>query len=140
MIYIDTAMFRTAKSAGYLGNAALGTSEMKTEIIIMTIGAEGGSIDLVGARTDGNWQFRIETSDQRWMLEDDDDHGPPVSPWVSTWPDAVAQLDLYPWPQLHPVRIHPEFRAMVAQGLKQKEKMGVPVNWAIWAAALGPGF
>jgi len=140
MIYIDNTMFRTAKSAGYLGNAALGTSEMKTEIIIMTIGAEGGSIDLVGARTDGNWQFRIETSDQRWMLEDDDDHGPPVSPWVSTWPDAVAQLDLYPWPQLHPVRIHPEFRAMVAQSLKQKEKMGVPVNWAIWAAELGPGF
>ena len=113
---------------------------MKTEIIIMTIGAEGGSIDLVGARTDGNWQFRIETSDQRWMLEDDDDYAPPVPPWVSTWPDAVAQLDLYPWPQLHPVRIHPEFRAMVAQSLKQKEKMGVPVNWAIWAAQLGPGF
>ena len=44
------------------------TAEMQTEIL-MEIGGEGGSINFVGARTDGNWQFRIETSDQSWMLE-----------------------------------------------------------------------
>ena len=57
------------------------TAEMQTEIL-MEIGGEGGSINFVGARTDGNWQFRIETSDQSWMLEGDNDYTPPVHPWV----------------------------------------------------------
>jgi len=56
------------------------------------------------------------------MLEDDDDYAPPVHPWVSTWPEAVTQLDRYPWAELHPALVHPEFRAMVAQSLKQKKK------------------
>lgn len=110
---------------------------MKTEII-MTIGAEGGSINLVGARMDGNWQFRIETSDQRWMLADDD-YTPPVHPWVSTWPEAVTQLDRYPWAELHPALVHPEFRAMVAQSLKQKQKAGVRVKRKAWDSVLGSG-
>lgn len=40
-------------------------------VTIMKLGAEGGSISLVGLRTDSSWQFRIETSEASWMLDDD---------------------------------------------------------------------
>ena len=104
--------------------------------IILAIGAEGGSIDLVGIKTGGRWKFSIKASDQSWMLDDDDDHTPPTHPWVSTWQEAVVQLDRYPWPQLHPLHVHPEFCELVAENLKEKENLGVTVNWSVWAAKL----
>jgi len=109
---------------------------MKLEII-MTLGAEGGSINLVGIRTGSNWEFRIETSDEIWMLADDDAYIPPAYPWVATWAEALAELDRYPWAQLYPVHVHPEFRAAVAEDLQKKKSMGGRIKWSNWDLVLG---
>jgi hypothetical protein len=41
-------------------------------------------------------------------------------------------LDKYPWPQLFPLEIHPEFRDQVFKALKAHEKSGLDVNWTTW--------
>jgi len=72
-------------------------------------------------------------------LKGDDDYTPPVHPWVPNWPEALAQLDRYPWAELYSLFVHPEFRALVADELQKKKTMGTCVNWANWEAVLQPG-
>ena len=105
---------------------------------IVVIGAEGGEIALVGVKIDTGWKFRIETAESTAsVLLDKDDHiVMPERPWVATWRAALKQLDDYPWPQLFPLEIHPEFRDQVLKALKAREQKGLDVDWASWHGAL----
>jgi hypothetical protein len=95
------------------------------DIIIVHVGAEGGDVKLVGRRTmEGSWEFRQITNDSSWaMLEEEMDPNPPPEPtpiWVSTWGEAMALLDRYPWAQLYPLSVHAEFRADVLVEVTQR--------------------
>jgi hypothetical protein len=87
-------------------------------IIIVHVGAEGGGVKLVGRRiAKCGWEFRRITNDSSWaMLDEEMDPNPPSAPtpiWVSTWGEAMALLDRYPWAQLYPLAVHAEFQADV---------------------------
>jgi hypothetical protein len=69
-------------------------------------------------------------------LDKDDQVVVPERPWVDNWPAALVQLDKYPWPQLFPLEIHPEFRDQVFKALKAHEKSGLDVNWTTWHGVL----
>ena len=78
---------------------------------VVEIGGEGGSITLEGRRdSHGRWQFRLATNEAALYDMLGEDSPPPVeAPWVSSWNEALALLDRYPWPLLSPEAVHPEF-------------------------------
>jgi hypothetical protein len=91
---------------------------MSTTEVIVSIGAEGGSITLF-RHQDRNldWHFARGVKDQTpTFLTEEDGAGPAIqhtSDWVKSWPEAVALLDRYPWAQLSGLEVHPEFREHV---------------------------
>jgi hypothetical protein len=93
--------------------------------VILEVGAELGSLTLLGTRAAHGWRFRIQTIDQSaWLLSDDDeDTGPKtyrLSDWVDSWEEALALLDKYPWHRLHSLVVHPEFAQRVWTAVQEK--------------------
>ena len=93
---------------------------------IVEIGGEGGSITLEGHRdSHGQWQFRMATNEAALYDMLGEDPPPPVeAPWVSSWDEALALLDRYPWPLLSPEAVHPEFRDAVFAAVAAHRKGG----------------
>jgi hypothetical protein len=101
----------------------MGNEDGNTEVVAR-IGADGGNLTLIGQKIEGTWRFRLQTNDcSAGFLDEDDAAGLPTgataSPWVSTWADAVALLDRYPWAELYPLTVHPEFREQVWKEVKR---------------------
>ena len=95
---------------------------MEQSEVIVEIGAEGGSLALYGIRTKLGWIFSREVVDQSLLFIDE---GPTIqnnSKIVSSWPEALELLDRYPWPQLYPIEVHPEFRMMVLDAVIERNK------------------
>jgi hypothetical protein len=86
-------------------------------IVVVEIGAEGGSIKfLARSDDDGRLEYSVTMRDQTLTIIDEDERGNVIrrsTDWMGSWNDAVAVLDRWPWPMLHPLRIHPEFRYRV---------------------------
>ncbi|WP_442580270.1 hypothetical protein ACSBOB_33290 [Mesorhizobium sp. ASY16-5R] len=81
----------------------MATTESKQ--VILEVGAERGSITLVGSQSGGSWRFRVETNESALLdlLEEDDWLEIPQRPWVTDWHAALAQLDGYLWFELYPL-------------------------------------
>jgi hypothetical protein len=98
---------------------------MKSPEVIVSVGAEGGSITLFGLKDlQNNWKFARGVDDQTpTLLTREDGGGPAInheSGWVSTWPEAMALLDRYPWAMLSGREVHPEFRERVWVEVNQR--------------------
>ena len=82
--------------------------------IILRVGAEGGDLTLYGFRRASGWLFSLSVYDCTPVLVDE---GEPaikhISSGVTLWADAIALLDAYPWAELHPLTVHPDFRKQV---------------------------
>lgn len=76
--------------------------------VVVEVGAEGGSLRLHGRHLGTTWQFCRTVRDQTPQLlgEDESWHSSSVA---STWADALALLDRYPWAELYPLKVHPNF-------------------------------
>ena len=90
-------------------------------LVVMAVGAEGGSLRLVAQRTTVGWRYRYTLVDQcaAW-LEEGDAESRRQSPWVDSWRDALAQLDRYPWARLHPIDVHPAFTTRVLDAARRR--------------------
>jgi hypothetical protein len=100
---------------------------------IVEVGAEGGSIRLVGmSDCGGEWKFRLETSELALVNEDLD--GSPASPivWLNSWRGALKALDQYPWPNLHPLAVHSDFRKKIVSALKVRLPVDDESAWRSW--------
>jgi ADP-ribose pyrophosphatase YjhB (NUDIX family) len=106
---------------------------------IVGLASEAGELALVGIQTDAEWKFRVETDESALsdLLEEDDQIEVPERPWVDTWRSALKQLDFYPWPQLHPLDVHEDFRDRVLKALQTRQKKGLSVDWGQWGKLLG---
>lgn len=88
---------------------------------IISVGAEGGSIKLLGKKSKlGEWIFKGSVNEIDYEL----DEGPLQigrnDPILYSWNEALTFLNEYPWPMLGPQDIHPDFRKQVWQALKEK--------------------
>ncbi|MBY4595901.1 hypothetical protein [Ottowia caeni] len=103
--------------------------------IIVEVGSEGGSVTLHGVQSPEGWQFKVRTSEAALV---DDEHMPdiPERPWVATWRSALKQLDGYPWTQLYPLAVHPDFRDKVFKALQTRKKKGLAIDWDQWGNVL----
>lgn len=102
--------------------------------VIVEVGAEGGSLTLYGMQSPDGWQFRAETNEA--ALDDGDTPDLPERPWVATWRSALKQLDAYPWTQLYPLKVHPEFSDRVFKALQTRKKKGLAIDWDQWGHVL----
>ena len=85
---------------------------MNQSEIIVKVGAEGGDLTLYGVRTEKGWIFSRDVIDQSLLLlgEPEIRHS---SATVDSWEEALKLLDKYPWHNLSPREVHPEFRQAV---------------------------
>jgi len=103
--------------------------------VIVVVGCEGGSVTLYGIQSPDGWQFRAETNEAA-LLDDEVMPTLQVRPWVATWRSALKQLDSYPWPELYPVEVHPDFRIRVFRALQARHKKDLSINWDRWDRVL----
>ena len=102
---------------------------------ILEVAGEGGGITLYGWVTrQGNWRFQLGTdeSTMKSLLSKDDSVGlqfTSTSPAVSGWQGALRLLSCYPWLQLSPLYVHPEFADLVwDEVVTEKEKLLISDN------------
>jgi hypothetical protein len=78
---------------------------------LISIGAEGGFIELYGKRSELTYaEFRVTVVDQTSTFLDDDEGGAPSkrdSGWLPNWSAAIAWLSRYPWPHLAGLHVDP---------------------------------
>lgn len=93
---------------------------------IIEIGAAGGSLTLQGRRTDGGgWQFRTVTDEgDLYVMIGEEPPEPITLSWVSSWDEALALLDRYPWSKLHPIAVHSEFKEAVLAAVTARSEDG----------------
>lgn len=103
--------------------------------VIVEVGSEGGSLTLYGIQSPEGWQFKVETSEAA-LVDDEDDPDMLERPWVATWRSALKQLDGYPWTQLFPLSVHPDFRDKVFKALQTRKKKGLVIDWDQWGNVL----
>ena len=108
-------------------------------VVVLEVGAEGGSLTLVGRESaDGAWRFARITDDQSEALFGEVDV-PITAPdftslvWVDSWEAGLKLMDRYPWAQLHAVTVHPEFVERVRVAVEERLK-GVGTSHAEYAA------
>lgn len=103
--------------------------------VIVEVGVEGGSLTLYGIQSPDGWKFRTETSATA-LIDGEDLPDQLERPWVGTWRSALKQLDAYPWTQLHPLTVHPDFCDRVFKALQTRKKKGLVIDWDQWGTVL----
>ena len=99
--------------------------------VVIQVGGEGGSVEIVGRKSGKNWQYRLVTNED---LHDESPSGPG---WIRTWHGVLQQLDRYPWAELFPLEVHPEFRTKVSVALKTRLPADDRSGWENWKRVLG---
>ncbi|MGO9267789.1 MAG: RNA polymerase sigma factor region1.1 domain-containing protein [Candidatus Binataceae bacterium] len=90
-------------------------------IVVLRVGAEGGGITLIAHELTTGWRYRYTMLDQTdlWL----DEGGLEIrrqSEWVYDWTDALAALDTYPWANLRPLIVHPQFANRVLEAARER--------------------
>jgi len=133
-----TQALRTATTR--VRRAALERVAADGSVVVLEVGAEGGSLTLIGREgEDGAWRFARITIDQTEALfgETDVEISPPPAlqpgDWVEGWEAGLQLMDRYPWAQLHAVYVHPEFVARVRVAVEERLH-GIDTSNAQYAA------
>ena len=83
--------------------------------VVLDVGSEGGSLTIVGVRAADGWHFRFVRDESTLcaLLNAEDREGLKIrrqSDWVQSFESALALLDQYPWHELCPLQVHPDFK------------------------------
>lgn len=86
---------------------------------LLTVGAEGGALDVLGRLVDGAWHYRVVLDQRTFASFDPSLEGMPLyeaSEWTEDW-EVVAKLDaLHCW-NLYGVTVHPAIADRIEQAL-----------------------
>lgn len=120
---------------------------MSEPVIIVEIGAEGGSITVV-VRTGagGVPEYSVRMRDQTLTFLAEDEVGTVIrtnTAWSERWEDVVASLGRWPWPMLVPVYVHGDYADRILLAVKNfRGRDGKPARESSverWAEACRPG-
>jgi len=91
-------------------------------VVVVHVGAEGGEIRLIAQQLTTCWRYRYTMLDQtdQWLDEGASSAIHRQSTWVYEWGDALAALDRYPWSELHPLAVHPQFADRVLAAARER--------------------
>lgn len=109
--------------------APIRKSRMNQSEVILKVGAEGGTLSILGERTPaGDWRFQIGRNETAVydMLSEDDQNG--ITPcedsrYMGSFADAITLMDKYPWHMFYPVEVHPDFRELVFAAVVARFKL-----------------
>jgi hypothetical protein len=96
------------------------------EHLILEVAAEGGSLRIVRvAHNDASAVFVVRRNESALAdLLDDEEFSPPSavseSPAHVSFETALAALDQYPWQQLFPVTVHPDYADVIGAAVKAR--------------------
>jgi len=94
---------------------------MNENEVIIKLGGEGVSVVLYGFRTERGWSFTVEMEDYLGQLFDEGGESiEEKSLIVDTLEAALELLDVYRWPRLFPMSVHPEFRQKIWDALQER--------------------
>jgi hypothetical protein len=118
---------------------------MNKNEVILEVGAEGGSLTLVGTKVEHGWRFQMIRDESSFedILTEEDCKGLELqseSSWVGSWEAALALFDKYPWHLLYPVRVHPHFVTQIWaawRGRVRNDPRSEPHHELAWQRLLG---
>jgi hypothetical protein len=100
------------KAEAYLSDKLAESGHSSSYRPILSILGEGGSIDLEARWLPSGWEFTYGT---QFFCYESDQPAP-----VASWRAALKLLDTYPWHQLYPGEIHPEFADQVWRAYQKR--------------------
>ena len=113
-------------------------NEVPGREIVLQAGAEGGSLTIVRYHVSGEkWQFafiRDESTLADFLGEEDQEDLFEALDSIATFEDAIALMNKYPWPNLYPLVVHPEYANRVMEII---ERSGNPRAKDRWKDILG---
>lgn len=99
---------------------------------VLQVGADGGSITLLGVRDEQDWRFCLLASEKMFKADGSQNVSNELKGWLD-WNTALEQLEAYPWRFLFPIQVHPEFSSKIGVALKQNPHPDFSVNWKSWS-------
>ena len=103
--------------------------------VVLKVGAEGGSLTVVRQRNAyDDWQFRIERNEfaAYEALSEEDRQGIEFSSqtgYVRSFEEVLSALDRYPWFDLFPLEVHPEFADAVLREVRKRGGQAAELRW-----------
>ncbi|MGA2724202.1 MAG: hypothetical protein ABSG79_17560 [Bryobacteraceae bacterium] len=103
--------------------------------IVLKVGSEGGSLAILRERdADEGWHFRIERNETALcdLLSEEDREGGEhfaQTGYLHSFNRALAMLDRYPWSDLYPVEVHPEFLEAVLLEVRKRGGGTAEARW-----------
>ncbi len=99
--------------------------EYKDIETLLEVGVDQRTIRLIGMRVDGKWLLRV--TEHPVSSES-------VSPstWLTSWRNALEELDKHHWPYLQPHFVHPLFRKKLEAALSARFPEGHEQVWRAW--------
>ena len=106
--------------------------------IVLQVGAEGGTLTIVRYHVSGEkWQFafiRDESTLADFLGEEDQEDLLEALDSIATFEGAIALMNKYPWLDLYPLMVHPEYSNEVMEII---ERSGNPRAKDRWKDILG---
>jgi hypothetical protein len=133
--FVDVQSFIFVSCGGY--DSEKPTSKSAPEIVLK-VGAEGGSLTLLRARSAGEeyhfWMDCDETTLADFLVDGDQigaDDLRSRSGVVSSLEEAFRLLDRYPyWPSLEPLEVHPDLRLEIFREVNRKGGIAEEKRWS----------
>lgn len=125
-------------NSGDPNQAARQRSSGREPVTILELGAEGGSVSLLGRVAKRSWHYRVACYDcSALFLDEDEDLYPTTwfTPWLHSLRAAMKALDRYGWPNLSPQFVAPEFRRQVRASLRRRLQPSSARQWRNWNRA-----
>ena len=110
-------------------------NEIPGREIVLQVGAEGGSLTIVRYHVSGEkWQFafiRDESTLASFLAENDYNREDLFKEFASiaTFEDAIALMNKYPWPNLYPLVVHPEYANRVMEIIERSGNPRAKDRW-----------
>jgi hypothetical protein len=113
-------------------------SSIQANQVILLLGAELGSITVLGAKEDDKWNFIIEVEDCAGAELLDEEVVRHVDR-ASSLEEAFKSLDRYRWYWLYPITVHADFRAALWKAVNDRLASGHEQSHILdrWRTACG---
>lgn len=114
-------------------------SSIQADQTILLLGAELGSISVLGAKEGDKWNFIIEVGDCAGA-ELLDEQAVRHVVRVSSLEEVFKSLDRYRWYRLYPITVHADFRAALWKAVNDRRASGHEQSEILdrWRTVCGP--
>lgn len=108
-------------------------NEVPGREIVLQVGAEGGTLSIVRYQVSGEkWHFafiRDESTLADFLDDEDQEDLFKTHDSIASFGDAIALMNKYPWPDLYPLVVHPDYANRVMEIIERSGDPRVKDRW-----------